>query len=180
MLEAVASPARQEIIAALGEGPATVRDLAARLGRSRQALHYHVGVLVRSGVAGAAGWRGTGRSREAVFRITREVVAAPARQGSPADLAVSERAVKAMLRLTAREVEAALRGRHLVANGNLALRGKAHLGPADLTRLRGLIGEVEALLRGARQPRRGRSLFAVTIVVTPARSASNSSGGERS
>lgn len=179
VLEAVASPARQEIIAALGEGPATVRELAARLGRSRQALHYHVGMLVRAGVVGPAGWRGQGRAREAVYRVTMAVVAAPARRGSKADLAASERAVRAMLRLTAREVADALQTGRMIQHGNLALRGKAHLGPEGLARLRSLIADIEALLRDARQPKAGRSLYAVTVVVTPARAAGHPGGSTR-
>src|SRR5215475_3442001 len=67
-LEAVASPARQEVMSELGEAPGTVKELAARLGRSRQALHFHVGVLERAGLVEVCGERGEGREKERVYR----------------------------------------------------------------------------------------------------------------
>ncbi len=81
-VEAVASPARQELLLALGEGRASVRELAARLGRSRSALHYHVGLLERAGMIESVEVRGSGREREAVYARTR---AAGARARTPAE-----------------------------------------------------------------------------------------------
>src|SRR5262245_8045290 len=67
-LEAIASPVRQEGMSELGEGPGTVKELAARLGRTRQALHFHVGVLERAGLVEVCGERGEGREKERVYR----------------------------------------------------------------------------------------------------------------
>jgi DNA-binding transcriptional ArsR family regulator len=165
-LEAVASPARQEIISALGEGAATVRELARRLGRSRQSLYYHLELLERAGVVRPAGWRGTGRDRERVYRVPRGPI--DARAGSAADLATAEEAVRAMLRLTSRELAAALRSGDPPPNATVAMRGKAHLDRAALIRLQALITEIQRLLRRSNKPGPSRRLVAVTVVVTPA------------
>ena len=87
--------------------PATVRDLAARLGRSRQSLYYHLITLERAKLVTVTGWTGAGRDRERVYAVTRGPIAVGARLRS-ADLAAADRAVKALLRMTAREVSAVL------------------------------------------------------------------------
>jgi DNA-binding transcriptional ArsR family regulator len=172
-LEAVASPVRQEILSALGHGPATVRRLSARLGRSRQALYYHLGLLARAGLARVTGEEGTGRDRERVYALAVERVAVGARAGSARERATADRAVGAMLRLTAREVRAAIESRSPRSTGSrrelIALRAKARLAPADLARLNARIDLVTNLLVAARaRPNRGR-LFSITVVLTPSR-----------
>jgi len=156
-----------EIIGALAEVDATVRDLAALLGRSRSALHYHIGVLEKAGVVSACGWRGTGRNNEAIYRVTQDVVVARAKRNSRTELDSAARAVRAMLRLTAREFTTSTRNPAAPRGGLLAMRGKAHFSPTDLQRLKGHVDAIGELLRCTRQPRPGRSIHAVTIVVTP-------------
>lgn len=181
-LEAIASPARQEILAALASGPATVRDLAARLGRSRQALYYHCGVLVRSRLVRVEGFEGAGRDRERVYALATTRVAVGARAGSPRDVAAAERAVGAMLRLTAREVRAALASRVVRRTGArrelAALRAKVRLSAAELGRLNGLIGAVEDLLVRAKGRSASGNLISVTLVMTPSRESAAASGRE--
>lgn len=169
-LDALASPARQELISRLGFGPATVRDLAAALGRSRQALHYHVARLERAGFVRGSGWRGAGPARERVYALAHGRLAVAA-TGAPADRSAVRKAVAAMLRLTAREFDRALALRGLRRRGASrqigALRGKARLTGAELARLNRLLEQVESLLRRAKRGR-GRRLYAVTVVLTPA------------
>lgn len=170
-LDALASPARQELISLLGDRPATVRALATALGRSRQALHYHVGKLERAGLIRGVAWRGTGPSRERIYAVARPRLAVAATEAA-ADRPAARRALEAMLRLTARELDVALAAPNLRRRGGArefcALRGKARLTGAELGRLNRLLERIEALLRSAKRGR-GRRLYAVTLVLTPAR-----------
>lgn len=173
-LEAVASPARQELLSALGNGPATVTELAERLGRTRQALYYHVRQLAGAGLVREAGERGAGRDRERVWALAVERVAVGARAGHRRDLATADRAVGAMLRLTAREVRAAIASGASARTGArrelLALRGKSRLEPQELARLNGQLEAIERLLVRAKARPAGR-LYSLTIVLTPSREA---------
>ena len=170
MLDALASPVRQELISQLGEGPQTVRELAAALGRTRQALHYHVALLERAGLLRGVGWRGAGPARERVYNVTRtRMVVRGAFTGG--DRSAAQRAVSAALRLTSREVVRALESPLVRRQGRApemtALRGKARLTEAELRRLHGLFGRIEALLRRAKSGR-GHRFYAVTLVLVPA------------
>jgi len=172
-LDALASPARQELISLLGDRPATVRELASALGRSRQALHYHVGKLERAGLIRGASWRGTGPSRERIYAVARPRLTVAATEAA-ADRPAARRAIEAMLRLTGRELDAALADPNLRRRGTTrefcALRGKARLTRAELGRLNRLLERIEALLRSAKRGR-GRRHYAITLVLTPARTA---------
>jgi DNA-binding transcriptional ArsR family regulator len=169
MLDALASPARQEMVSHLGEGPATVRELALALGRTRQALHYHVALLEKAGLVKGTGWRGTGTARERVYAVTRSRMVATGTYGAR-DRASAQRAVSATLRLTSREVARAFaspgRERGSGPPTFAALRGKARLTVADLRELHDLFGRIEAVLRRSKQGR-GRRYYAVTLVLVP-------------
>src|SRR5262245_56606944 len=84
-IEAMASPIRQELVSAFGGSPATVRDLAARTGRTRQALYYHLGQLERAKLVVVDGWRGTGPDRERIYRLARTSIGLGARRSSVAE-----------------------------------------------------------------------------------------------
>ncbi|HEY5926410.1 MAG TPA: winged helix-turn-helix domain-containing protein [Kofleriaceae bacterium] len=172
-LEAVASPARQELLLALGEGEASVRELAVRLGRSRSALHYHAGVLERAGMIKSVEVRGTGRERETVYAHATDKVAVNARN-RPAELEVAKRAGLALLRLTGRELVRALDDAGAtVPRALYGARGKARLTPAKLARVNALIEELLGVFADA-PPERGPTpqLYALTVVLTPSRDAS--------
>jgi DNA-binding transcriptional ArsR family regulator len=51
LFRAVADPHRRVLMEALVAGPATVSELARRIGRPRQTTAYHAGVLVEVGAA---------------------------------------------------------------------------------------------------------------------------------
>lgn len=175
-LEAVASPARLEILSALGDGPRTTQELARRLGRSRQSLYYHLGLLEQAGlvvVEAAAGGQ-----RERRFRLVRERLAVAARRDSAQERRAGTKAIRAMLRLTAREASAALEDPATRFDGALremiGFRGKARLTEAQLRRANELIDGLETLLREARGESPAVPLYAVTLVLTPAREAGES------
>jgi DNA-binding transcriptional ArsR family regulator len=173
-LDAVASPARQELLLALAEGPASVRELAERLGRTRSALHYHVGVLERAGMIEGVEQRGTGRDRETVYAPTSNELAVNARR-SRVELDGVKRATGALLRHTQREMVRALD--EMFASGQavpgvpLAARGKARLSRTKLARAQALIRELFALFADAPSGR-SQELYALTLVLTPSRDAS--------
>lgn len=180
-LEAVASPARLEILAALAE-PLTTQELAQRLGRSRQSLYYHLDVLERAGLVAVDA--PTEGERDRRFRLRSERVAISAARGSASDRKGGAKAVQAMLRLTAREATAALEDPATRFDGALremiGMRGKARLTEAQLRRLNELIDQLEALLREAGGGSPADPLYAVTLVLTPAREAgkAEASNGE--
>lgn len=171
-LEALASPVRQELVAALGEGPATVRELAARLGRTRQALYHHVALLERAGLIRQLPERGGGDPRERRYALVTTRLAVRARRSSPAELGQATRATEAMLRLTAREVGRALRSKAAASTGAkrtlVGVRAKVRLGPSRLRRLNGLIDQLIAFLSRSDQDGDGVRIVALTLVLTPA------------
>jgi DNA-binding transcriptional ArsR family regulator len=171
ILEALASPARQELMTALGDGPATASELSGRLGRSRQALYYHLASLEKAGLVRVRAMRGQGRDRERVYeRVPRRLVL-KGRRLSPPERAAAERAASAMLRLTRRELSSAIRLGEDPARGPsrgpIALRGKARLGRAELDRARTLIREIALLFRRTQGRNASEPLYAVTLVLTP-------------
>jgi DNA-binding transcriptional ArsR family regulator len=178
-LEAVASPARLEILSALSDGARTTRELARRLGRSRQSLYYHLGLLKRAGLvvveAPAEG------QRDRWFRLRGERLAVAARRDSARDRRAGAKAIGAILRLTAREASAALEDPATRFDGALremiGFRGKARLTEAQLRKVNELIDELEALMREARGGSPAVPLYALTLVLTPARDAGESDSG---
>ena len=174
-LQALSSPVRQELLSALGDGAASARELAARMGRSRPAVHFHLGVLERSGLINLLEVRGSGRERERVYeRAGHE----PERglRGS-GDRLAADRAAGAMLRLTHRELSAAIQGRR---GRPLAVRAKARLDERSETRARQLIKELLQLFAAAKGRHARRPVMSLTLVLTPGiEYAPRRSGGRR-
>ena len=178
-IAAIASPPRQEVLEALGDGPASVRELAARLGRSRQALHHHIAALVSAGLVRPSGARGRGVRREQVYALEGERFAVRTHGTSRKELEATTRALQALLRLTGREAARALATPGLRRSGAarelVALRGKVRLAPERLARLNALIEELLQLLRDAKAER-ADPLYAVTFVLTPSPDRSGATG----
>jgi DNA-binding transcriptional ArsR family regulator len=171
-LEALASPIRHEVISLLGEGPSTVKALANRLGRSRQSLHYHVAQLLSAGVLRELGVQGAGRTQEQVYGLVDRQVAVGAGRSSH-ELNAVERATMALLRLTGRELKAAIRSAARTrgrAEEVVALRSRCRLDAAAREQLKGLIDRIGSTLKGAAQETEAPT-YSVTIVVTPVRDA---------
>lgn len=172
-LEAVASPARLELLSALGDGPLTTAELATRLGRSRQSLYYHLGWLEKAGLVVAE--PPTEGSRERRYRVREGRLAVGARRDSPSDRDAAAKALRAILRLTGREAAAALADPATSFRGPqremIGFRGKARLTGAQLRRANELIDELEALFRDAKGGSAALPLEALTVVLTPAREA---------
>lgn len=171
-LRALASPIRQEIVTTLGDGPATVKELATRLGRTRQALHYHVARLVAAGIAAAAGERGIGPAKERIFRIPQQRIAVGARR-SRKDLDAAQAATAALLRLTQRELRAALRREGRVPQESsqiVVMRARCRLDSRGVAQVQKLISKIDDRLRTARRFEK-HPTYALTVVLTPVRDA---------
>lgn len=180
-LDAVASPARLEILFALGDGPRTTQELARRLGRSRQSLYYHLAVLERAGLVAVEPPAEGERDRR--FRATVDRVIASTHRESARDRKAGARAIQAILRQTAREATAALEDPATRFDGALremiGIRGKARFTAAQLRRANELIDQLQALLAEARGESPAGRLYAVTVVLTPAREAGNARARNR-
>src|SRR5215207_4760376 len=84
-LAALTSPVRIELIGALQtHGPASVRELAERMGRPAAGLYHHVRTLERAGVLAEAERRKLGRREEAVYTLTARRVGGGLGPSSPA------------------------------------------------------------------------------------------------
>lgn len=170
-IDAVASPARLELLTVLGSlGRATVRELAERVGRAPSSLYYHLEALVRAGAVAVVERRARGRTREAVYAPAARRVALAPPPGSPRAVAATRRALGAMLRLTGREVGRALQREDVRREGParelVGTRLKARLTRADLEQVHRHLARIEAVFqRGAR--RRAGRLYAWTSVLAP-------------
>jgi hypothetical protein len=151
----------------------TTMALAHLLGRSRQSLYYHLGLMERAGLVAAES--PSDGTREHRFRLRSSRLAAGAARNSMKDRDAAAKAVGAILRLTSREASAALTDPATRVEGALrdmiALRGKARLGKPALLRARKLIAELEALFRSEDGDSGDLPLYALTLVLTPAREA---------
>jgi DNA-binding transcriptional ArsR family regulator len=174
-LEAMASPARLEILSALDDKPKTTQELAERLGRSRQSLYYHLAVLEQAGLVATEAPVAGGRER--LFRLKSKRVAVGGLRESAYNRKAGAKAIQAILRLTAREATAALEDPATRFDGALremvGIRGKARLTAAELRRANKLIDQLVALLMEAKEGSPANPLYAVTLVLTPAREAGN-------
>jgi DNA-binding Lrp family transcriptional regulator len=103
---AISSPLRMEILGHFSAGrPLSVREVAERMGRPATAVHYHVGILVESGLLNKSGERRDGRRREAEYTKVAEAIGIPSQEG---DHALAVRTTASGFRMAEREMEAAL------------------------------------------------------------------------
>lgn len=136
---ALASPMRLEILGQFVEGePMAVAELAERMGRPANAIHYHVRRLVGVGLLKRAGERRRGTRREALYRPAARRIALPTPTRGPGREAALK-TLSAALRMTERDFEAALEAGDVVADGPgrtmTAFRLHARLTPAALARV---------------------------------------------
>jgi len=68
-LDALADPSRREMLEALGRGPRSVQDLAARFPMSRPAVSKHLRVLRQAGLV-----RETRQGRRRIYTLRREAL----------------------------------------------------------------------------------------------------------
>ena len=171
-VDALASPARLEIVEAMGVlGRVSARELAAHLGRSAGAVYHHLRTLEAAGLLEEVDRRPGPRRPEILYAVRAGRLAVPAGQTAAGDQAAA-RALHAVLRQASRDVDAAF------ARGTAALRGRFHglqlsapLSAAERRRVLTALGSIEAVFRRAMKARRTEPEKAMrwTSVLLPVR-----------
>lgn len=173
-LKAIASPIRQELLSALVEGIASVRELSGRLGRSRQALHFHIGLLEKAGLVRTVEIRGQGRDKERVYGLHHRMSELKQNDLNHRERQEASKAATALLRLTQRELSRAITLDWSEPPSAVAIRAKARLDDAAQTQVRKLIMQIVELFRQAKGKNRDCPFFAVTLVLTPSAESGDS------
>jgi predicted transcriptional regulator len=168
-LAVLSSAARQEIIDVLSQmGKVSVSELAAVLGRSADALYYHLRILKKVGLVQESHARIAEGRGEALFstvgrdlRIDYEA----ARRGNDK---VLNKVIGSMLRLGIRDFRNALRNDGVVVSGEQrelwALRKTGWLNRRDVP---GILHAIEKLAGAIARPSGKGQLYGITIVLTP-------------
>ena len=174
-LSVLMKPARLELYESLQVGgPASVADLAQRLGRPADSLYYHVKKLLAVGVIQELADAGEGRSgpgrRGAVFSIVSRRLDAELDADSPASRDAWSDGARSLLRLAQRDFCEALDSGEARPKGvrrNVMLwRVKARLTPSKLKEVNQHIDALHDLLFERAEATQGE-LHAVTCVMTP-------------
>ncbi len=166
------SPARLEIVEALSAlGPASARDVATHLGRPPGAVYHHVRRLEQAGLIAEVDTRRGPRRPEALYAPVADRLAVAAGTGqSRSDNRQALRTLQAVLRQTARDVDAGF------ARGPALLRGRFYgvqlssaLTLREVKRVIRLLEQIEATLRHAKRSPGGRAddIYRWTSVLVP-------------
>lgn len=167
-LKALASPLRQELIDVLESGgPASVAELAERLGRPADSLYFHLRVLQKVGLLAQEERRQKGRHAFAVWDLVARPLRIDRGLARNTDLAA---VVAGILRLAARDYRRGLGASGTVAEGparnHWGGRARGWLSTRDLARVNELLEELGALMRGS-APGDGRQAVALAWVLAP-------------
>ena len=108
-LGAVVSPIRHNLLKSLASlGPCSVRELAEDVGCSQESLYYHVRALQKVGLIREHGKRPSNGRSEMLYDALADQLRSDPNQTTPQYLEAYRRAISALLRLTDRQVAAAL------------------------------------------------------------------------
>ena len=169
---ALASPARVEVIEHLCViGPASVRELADRIGVSPHALHYHVRRLRDVGLLVAAGSRKSGPRDEALYDIVADRIEIAVDAGAGA--AAEARTVRTILRRAERDFTAVATTapERLEADEGRASRARARLSKGArkqvIRHLEAIDGIFADQIRRDHPPQAHTEPFTLTVVFVP-------------
>lgn len=166
---AVASARRMEIISSLVDaGPASIAELAERLGRSPHSLYYHMQLLGEARVVRSA--RKGALKKESVYELAARSIMLGPDPESKASIQATEHALDSILRLTTREVTAALRSgarRKGAEREVVGIRLKGRMTGKMLRSLNRQVNALERSLHRAGGSVKTGKLYALTIVLTP-------------
>lgn len=181
-LRELAYPARIEIVEALmSEQPATVDDIARRLGRSAKALYHHLRPLLRAGLVEEAGQRPTARRPATLYRLPAMRLELDPEDRSRTALEARHDLARAVFRTALRRNERELASPDVVLGGRrrtLMLGHRvARLTPTGLGRVNAKVKELMDLLV-EEHDERGRP-FALTVQVVPTGEATDRAGAPR-
>lgn len=181
-LEALASPARQEIVdTVIALGRCSIREIAEALGRPADGLYYHIRALVQVGLLVEASSRTTGQREEALYAApTRGIMRLRYRPEDAEHSAAVRRIVSGMLRSAERDFGAGLDpaiARCAGGRRNItASRQKAWLGREELGEVNALLARLQQILQDA-TPEDGGDLVSLTCVLAPIEPAPVRRGG---
>ena len=105
---AIASTVRMELLEHLHAGPATVADLAHRMGRTPNSLYHHVRLLVAAGILRQVDVRRSGAREQAVYDVTAELFELAGLEDDDGDIGLELKTVRMILRKAEREFAAAM------------------------------------------------------------------------
>lgn len=162
------SPPRLEIVEALSAlGRASVRDLAAHLGRSTGAVYHHLTALRRAGLVREVARRPGPRRPEAVFALAASTFAVGV--GASARSAVqTTRVLQAVLRQASRDAQAAFTADPPALKGRFhGLQLTATLDPVEVRTILSLLLRVERIFRRANRRPRRNAAFRWTSLFLP-------------
>lgn len=171
MLRVLASPARLEVLEQLrADGPASIADLARRLGRSAHSLYYHVHALERAGLLRRRGTRRTLRRDEVVYERIADAIAlayAPSSETATAAVEASGRAVlRRAERVFARSISEGLIECPTGESDGFVTSRKAWLTPGGIVEVRRLLRRLDAVLARESRRKRGRT-YLLTTALSP-------------
>lgn len=171
-LRALASPLRQELLDVLESiGPCGIAELAAPLGRTADALYFHVRRLQKVGLVVEVERRRVDRHTVAIYDVPGRPLRIDRTKARPADL---QAVVAGILRLAMRDHRRGLTDPATVTTGQARNhwggRARGWLDARQLAKANDLLERLVALLRSGR-PGRGREPIALSWVLasTPAR-----------
>ena len=108
---ALTSPLRLEILEHfLFAGPASVDEVAARMGRAPDSLYYHVRMLVKVGLLRPRGSRKSGKRAKTLYAVVARRIELPCRPGSAALTESTMKTMASAFRMAEREMHASLEG----------------------------------------------------------------------
>jgi predicted ArsR family transcriptional regulator len=170
-LGAVISPLRHQMVRLMSVlGPCTVKDLAVRLGRSPEALYYHIRALQRVGLVQEKEKRPGVRRPEVVYDLVARTLLTDPEQTDPDYLRNMARSAGALLRLADRHLQVALEDQAATGTrrpGNLRIQQyQARLSPRSIRELNRKLDELCQFLEDADDPEVA-SLTTVTLTTAP-------------
>lgn len=171
-LRVLGSPATLEVFESLQSGgAATARQLAPRINRKANTLHYHLRKLVRLGLVEAVGSRRSGARTETIYDVTADSFEGPTAPRDPILREATNDVVASLLRLATRDyARASENSESLVQSGkhaNIAThRCKGWLPKRVLAEVNAHLDAVRDIFKEHREPGRGE-LCALTLVLTP-------------
>ena len=178
-IEALASPARQEVVDALTLiGPTSIAALAEDLGRAPDSLYYHVRKLERVGLVVRCGTREAGSREEALFDVPGAHMVVDIEPRSARERGHLLKLVTSALRVAERDLFAALESgraiyRRCARRNAWGARVKGWLNPEELSEVRAHLQAIGDIVLASKR-RKGSDLHAVTYVLAPLAPSSRS------
>jgi DNA-binding transcriptional ArsR family regulator len=170
-LKALRTPLRQEMVRTLRHlGAATVKELAAELGRKPASLYYHVHELTAAGIAVESKREATGGRDESSYALAAERIMIDRTKRSAPFIDALIDAQRATLRAAERELESATRAgrigrtRCTGPESSTLLRLSVTLSPADARQASRMLREVATFMEEKNDPSAEGS-YSLTAVI---------------